>query len=154
MKRWDGSSQVDLTTAKRWDGSAFVDLTVAKRWDGTAFVDIALPGAAGMSLTLTPTSPGSRVFTPEPAPLATTLSTSASVSVTGGTGPYTYAWSYVSGDVGITASTGTTGTSCGWQCTLHKNSEATARWQVVVTDSTSATRTQLFDIDFAYATNL
>lgn len=40
-KRYDGSSQVSLTTFKRYDGTAWVNLTTKKRYDGTAWVDIS-----------------------------------------------------------------------------------------------------------------
>lgn len=40
IKRYSGSSTVDVTSRKRWNGSGWVDLTFGKRWSGSAWVDL------------------------------------------------------------------------------------------------------------------
>ncbi len=40
IKRYSGSSAVDVTSRKRWNGSGWVDLTFGKRWSGSAWVDL------------------------------------------------------------------------------------------------------------------
>ena len=40
IKRYSGSSAVDVTTRKRFTGSGWVDLTIGKRWNGSAWVDL------------------------------------------------------------------------------------------------------------------
>ena len=40
IKRYSGSSAVDVTTRKRFTGSGWVDLTFGKRWSGSAWVDL------------------------------------------------------------------------------------------------------------------
>ena len=40
IKRYSGSSTVDVTSRKRFVGSGWVDLTIGKRWSGSAWVDL------------------------------------------------------------------------------------------------------------------
>ena len=40
IKRYSGSSAVDVTSRKRWNGSGWVDLTFGKRWSGSSWVDL------------------------------------------------------------------------------------------------------------------
>lgn len=156
LKRWDGAAYQDIAAIKRWDGSSWVDLTVLKRWDGSAWVDITLPGGGGGSLSITI----SRDFLqkadidPEPAPSFKTLQT-ATVTVTavGGTGPYTYAWSRVSGDSAILC-TQPNLASTEFSATVAKNSDRTATWRCTVTDAAMAVRTVDIDILITYSNNL
>lgn len=154
-KRWDGAAFQDiLTTKKRWDGASWVDLTVAKRWDGAAWIDI--PGFIGGGLTVS-ASPGDavgNVFDPEPAPLFTTVtSNSVTATPTGGTGPYTYAWSRVSGDSAISATASTSATTA-FSAVVGKNQEKNAVWKVVVTDSLAATAEATVNINLSYTTDI
>lgn len=142
-KRWDGGSFVDVTTKKRWDGSSWVDLTVGKRWDGSSWVDIAGFGGGGgsFSVTLAPGSADAYVFDPAPAPLFKTLTTnSVTATPSGGTGPYTYAWSLLSGDSAVSANSPTAATTS-FTAVVPKRDFREAFYRLTVTDSLSATAT-------------
>lgn len=155
-KRWDGGAFVDLTTCKRWDGASWVDLTVAKRWDGAAWVDITLPGGGGGALSVTISRDFIQKFDidPEPAPPFKTLQT-ATVTVTavGGTAPYTYAWTKVSGDSAILC-TQPSLASTEFSGTVGKNSDLFATWRCTVTDSAAAVRTVDIEVLITYSNNL
>lgn len=135
MKRWSGTTQVDIATAKRWSGTTFVDLTVAKRWTGSAWVDIPLPGggSGGLSVTIN-TSYVEEVQHVEAGSSAITMTAGpAAVTATGGTGSGpTYSWTRLSGSSGITA-TAPNSASTNFTALVTKNSsrEATFRCTVV-----------------------
>lgn len=156
LKRWDGAAMVDLTTLKRWDGAAFVDLTVAKRWDGAAFQDLAGfgGGGSGFSVTITPGSADGYVFNPEPASLIQhVITNSVTASAAGGTGPYTYAWTYVSGSSAHTPSAPAAATT-GFSADQPKNSERNSVWRVTATDSLAATATADIPVRTEAATDI
>lgn len=154
-KRWDGTAYQDiLTTKKRWNGTSWVDLTVAKRWDGAAWQDI--PGLFGGALSAS-TSPAvveGFVDILEPAPPVTAVTSSAcTATASGGTGPYTYAWTYVSGSSAISADS-PTGASTTFTANVSKNGSKSAVWKVTVTDSLSATASANVSIDLYYTTGV
>lgn len=150
MKRWDGTTQISLTTAKRWDGSAFVALTTAKRWTGSAFVDIPLPGGGGGPLAVVLSASFAINYRQVPSgPSVVTLTTSAvTATPSGGTGSYTYSWAQVAGLSGITA-TAPTAASTAFSATLTKNSEKSGLWRCTVSDGVH-TATADVSVDFAY----
>lgn len=141
-KTLDGTSFVDLTIAKKTlDGTTFVDLTLAKRFDGANWIDIPLPGGGGGGLSVT-ISPGeamgfeSRVGA---APAVLLVSTnSVTATPTGGTGPYTYSWSRVTGSSAPQVSSATAATT-NWTANLGKNQVGSAIWRCTVTDSLLST---------------
>jgi len=65
----------------------------------------------------------------------------ATATPTGGTGPYTYLWSYVSGDAGLSANTGTSAATNWTGSITALGQDKTAVWRVTVTDSLAATAT-------------
>lgn len=139
LKRWNGSSYVDLATFKRWNGSAWVDITTAKRWDGATWQTITLPGGGGGGLSAT-ASDGllTKVSSSgEACPEITSQSTT--ITATGGTGPYTYAWSRVSGDSAILVTNATSATTDFYANICFGTRDAV--WRCTVTDSLSATTT-------------
>lgn len=145
MKRWDGAAYQDITIVKRWDGAAWVDCTIYKRWDGAAWVDIALPGGGGGggggSLTVNKSGDADgNLLVPHAGSKATELVTSNSVTITpsGGTGPYTYAWNYVSGSTSPAVSSSTAAVVT-FSATLFRNTSASSVWRCTATDSLSAT---------------
>jgi len=141
MKRWDGSSLIDLTVAKRWDGAAWIDLTVAKRWDGAAWINIPLPGGGGGGTLTVSASPGlahgqvtnNNLF-------ANVTSNVVVVTPAGGTAPYSHAWTKITGDSSPTPSN-PTGASTSWSATVPKWDSKEATWRDTVTDSLGATAT-------------
>lgn len=155
-KRWDGAAFVDVAAIQRWDGSAWQPITIYKRWDGSAWVDITIPGGGGGGLSAT-VAPGSAVgdlFDAEPAPLfATVTSNNVTVSVTGGTGPYTYSWVRLSGDSAVSATASTSATTA-FSATIGKNGEKTATFRCTVTDSLLATDTVSVSVTLTYTTDL
>lgn len=155
LKRWDGAAMVDLTTLKRWDGAAFVDLTIAKRWDGAAFQDIAgFGGGSGFSVTVSPGTAVGSLFTPEPAGLFQTVTTNnVTAAAAGGTGPYTYSWTYVSGSSAHIPSNSSAATT-NWSATQPKNSVRQSVWRVTATDSLGATATADVAVETESATDL
>lgn len=138
-KRWDGSAWVDLTTKKRWDGAAWVDLTVAKRWDGSSWVDF-FSGGGGLSVTIAPGS-ASGFFSEFSGPAIKHIDTnSVTATATGGTGPYTYAWTRITGSSALAANSPTAATTT-FGANVPRNTIYTATFRVTVTDSLSATAT-------------
>lgn len=145
MKRWDGGSFVDLTIRRRWDGANWIDLTIARKWDGANWIDIAFPGGGGVGLSAT-VDDGSvfgsefRIGPGQPAVLTVGSDTPTNVTVTpaGGTGPYTYSWSHVSGDSAVQVLSPSAATTA-FVANCGKNQTKAAVKRCTVTDSLSAT---------------
>ncbi len=139
MKRWNGVSWFDLTTAKRWNGVAWIDLTVAKRWNGTSWIDIALPGGPPPGSVVATMSPGAvsgSVSGVTPAVRSVT-SNFATLTVAGGTGPYAYQWTRVSGSSGVLI-TAPNANSTSFHAAVPKGDTRQATMRCTVTDSLSA----------------
>jgi hypothetical protein len=153
-KRWDGAAYVDLTVAKRWDGAAWVNLTIAKRWDGAAWQDIpGVVGGSGFSAVANKSVCVGSVFDPTPAPLfATVTSDSVTVTASGGTGPYTYAWTRVSGDSAISATAASAATTA-FTATVPRDGERVGVWRCTVTDSLAATASVDVGVELYYTTD-
>lgn len=141
MKRWDGGLFVDTSIQKRWDGANWVDLTIARRWDGANWIDIAFPGGGGgvLSATISTNFVFGNVLVVEPAPLFKNIHTSeATITATGGTGPYTYFWQRISGDSAIIP-VSTTSATISFTANAPKNQPLEAVWVCTITDSVLAT---------------
>lgn len=151
LKRWNGTSFTDATTLKRWSGSAWVDITTAKRWSGSAWVDITLPGGVGavVSVTTDKASISSVVFG---GGLAVDMTSPAvTATTTGGTGPYTYLWTRVSGSYGITCNYPTS-PNTSFSANVPRDQGYTTVFQVVATDSLGATDTALVTVTLDHET--
>lgn len=146
-KRWDGSAFVDLTVKKRWDGTSWVNLTISKRWDGAAWVDFFAAGS-GFGVTIAPGSASGSVAASQPQ-FRTVTSNSVTATPAGGTGPYTYSWTKVSGASSISATSPTAATTT-FSALVAKDSTVDAVWRVTVTDSLSATATADVVIELSY----
>lgn len=155
MKRWNGSAFVDTSTEKRWNGSAWVDLTVAKRWNGSAWVDIAFSGGGGggLSATVNDGTVFGEVVDIGPAPavvnVVSTLPSTVTVTPSGGTGPYTYSWSHVSGDSAVQVSSPTAATTQ-FNANVGKNQTKAAVKRCTVQDSLGATASVDVSVSLAY----
>lgn len=99
------------------------------------------------------TSSGGHIFLPEPAPGTHDVQMSASVSIEGGIGPYSYSWTYVSGDAGIQPTGSTTNAYCAWSAIVNKNSSRSAVWRVTVTDSVDTAAASV-TVSLSYSTDL
>lgn len=147
---------VVLTTKKRWNGSAFVDLTVAKRWDGTAFVD-CFDGGVGAGLSLTADSGDciGSVFASEPAPLFTSVtSDSVTMTPTGGTAPYTHAWTLVSGSSAVLVDSPTSATTTFTGNVAKNGPGKSAVYRDTVTDALGATANATVSVFLEYTTDI
>lgn len=156
MTRWNGTADVALTVAERWNGSSWVPLTVAERWNGSAWVAITLPGGGGgaLSATVSAESVAGSEFRSgpgQPAVLTVASDTPAQVTVTptGGTGPYTYAWTHESGSSAVQVDAPTAATT-GFTANIGKNQSRTAVKRCTVTDSLLATFHVLVTITLDY----
>jgi hypothetical protein len=111
-----------------------VDLTIGKRWDGTTWVDVLPTGGSMVSVTPDSTSAygeGTSIDGKRPARIYTNYVT---LSVSGGTAPYTYSWSYVSGDTAIQCQS-PIANSTRWYANLYPDTMADGVWKCTVTDS-------------------
>jgi hypothetical protein len=63
---------------------------------------------------------------------------SVTVTPTGGTGPYTYAWTYISGDSGFTANTASSASTT-FTGSVAAGEDRSAVWKCTVTDFLAAT---------------
>lgn len=159
MKRTaDGSTYVDTATEKRFDGVSWVDLTVAKKFDGVSWTDIAFPGGGG-GTGLSATASVGTVFGSEfrlqpptaPAVLTVGSDTPSQVTITasGGTGPYTYAWTHLSGDSAIQV-VNPTGATTGFVANLGKNQSKSATKRCTITDAAMASVTVDIGVTLQY----
>lgn len=141
-KTLDGTTFSDLTVAKKTlDGTTFTDLTIAKRFDGVNWIDIPLPGGGGGSLSVS-ISPGeahgSFIAVGIGPTVKFVVTNNVTATATGGTGPYTYSWTRVSGDSAPQVSNATAAT-VSWSANIPRETIYFASWRVTVTDSLLAT---------------
>lgn len=138
-KRWDGATWTAVSAIKRWDGSAWVDVAAIKRWDGTTWVDTAWGGGGGdLSATVSPGDAHGEGNTDRLVEVV--VSNTVTTTPSGGTGPYTYAWTRVSGSASIQATAPTAATSA-FLAGLYDGTTKTATFRCTVTDSLAATAT-------------
>lgn len=145
FKRWDGAAWQDITTFKRWDGAAWQDVTTVQRWDGAAWVDCTWGGGAGSLSATADESSVSSVSNDGADECPTYTSESVTVTATGGTGPYTYSWTKLSGNAALYAGSPTSATTAFeasicfgsrsgvFRCTVEDSLGATATVDVSVT---------------------
>lgn len=93
------------------------------------------------------------VFLNEPAPATQSVSAGSTATAAGGTGAYTYSWTYISGDAGIALTTGSTSATAGWSATVNKNSNRSATWRITVNDGVN-TVFQNIAVSLTYQTDL
>lgn len=156
-KTTDGVSYTDTSTEKRFDGSSWIDLTVAKRFDGSAWIDITFPGGGGGGLSATVndgTVFGSEFRLSPPAqPAVLTVGSdnpsTVTVTPTGGTGPYTIAWTHESGDNAVQVAAPTSFTT-GFLANVGKNQTKAAVKRATVTDSLGATFALTVSVSLTY----
>lgn len=136
LQRWTGSAFVDVSTLKRWNGSAWVDISTAQRWNGSSWVAVTLPGGSGaISATASRSSVSGTVTSA--ALIVDVTSSSVTITTTGGTAPYTYAWSQLSGDAAIAADTVDSDTTT-FTATVSKDDALSGTFRCTVTDSLGA----------------
>jgi hypothetical protein len=108
----------------------------------------ATADVADATLTFTLTANRASVFGSR---LGTGSVTTNSVTVTesGGTGPYTYAWAYVSGDAGFSANSPTAATTTFTGSITALGQDKIAVWRCTVTDSLLATASVTVGVSIA-----
>lgn len=144
-----GGSNVALTTFKIRSGGAWANITSAKRRVSGAWVEM-LGSALGIGGS---TSANGLVSATEPAPTtAVVTSAPATIVATGGTGAYTYAWTHISGDAGITT-TSPTAASTTFSATVTKNVARTAVRRCTLNDGVT-TLTRDVTVTLEYITNI
>lgn len=141
--RWTGSTWQTFTNYRRWTGSAWQPIANASRWNGSAWVQFGFLQAS--------TSPsivnGSSVTA---GPVMTNATT---VTVTGGTGSYTYAWNVVTSTGNTIAATSPTLATTTFFATVnntHPSSLGTATCSVTDTVSGLVVTTNTVSIDIEY----
>lgn len=80
----------------------------------------------------------------------TCVSGTAAATGTGGSTPYTYAWTYVSGDSGISCNSSTASATTFQALVSSSIPSRTAVWRCTITDSLGATATADVSIDLEY----
>ena len=138
-KRWDGSAYVDATTIKRWDGSSWVDVAAVKRWDGSAWVDTGWAAGGTLAAIVSPATVQTDTVAIEDL-AATIISEVATVTASGGTSPYTYAWTQVSGSSAV-ACDSPSASSTTFSTTIYKGTSRSAVYRCTVTDAAMDTTT-------------
>lgn len=143
MQRWNGVSWFDLTIAKRWNGTAWFDLTLAKRWNGVSWIDIPLPSGpppGSLIATVAPGAANGSVVQDSGPTFKTVTSNSVTVTVVGGTGPYTHKWTKNTGSSAVQVTSPTSATTT-FFASVPKNGSYTASMKDTITDSLGATTT-------------
>lgn len=87
--------------------------------------------AAQLTLSLSSNTALGFAYPPFP---STALSQTISPTVSGGSGSYTYAWAYVSGDNTITRMSSATSANQSWSKSLSAGATANAIWRLTVSD--------------------
>lgn len=78
------------------------------------------------------------VFSPEPAPSFRTVSAGTTVTATGGTGNYSYGWTYLSGSsMNFNNGGSPAGRQPSWDASVPKNDQLAASWRCTVSDGVS-----------------
>lgn len=141
-KRSDGTSFTDITTLERYDGSAWVAVSTVKRYDGSAWVDTGWGGGGGGALSAT-ASPGSvdeNIVIPDEDLASTVISDAVTVTAAGGTAPYTYAWSRMSGSSSVAVTSPTAATTT-FEAVIYRGLSRSAVFRCTVTDAAMDTAT-------------
>jgi hypothetical protein len=108
-----------------------------------------------VAITFTGTGPGPLTLAIAPTTASVSYSTggakgtnSVTGTASGGTSPYTYAWTRVSGNTQPTP-TNASGASTAWTGTPGGSTSWSAVWQLTVTDHLGATASGTVDVEFS-----
>lgn len=128
----------DVQSGRVRIGGAWKEITGARCYVGDAWKEIQ-GFIAPLSVTVSPNVVEGNGFA------GTVTTENAAATPSGGRAPYTYAWSYVSGDTNFSA-TASTSALTAFQITMAGGSDANSDWRVTVTDALGATATDTVTI--------
>lgn len=112
--------------------------------DNAQNANIAAASDAASSGALTASASPTSLYEQSPGPGAITTDT-VTITPSGGTGPYTYAWAYLSGYVSFTVSSATAAAVDFTSLSLNPGQSRSGVWRCTVTDNVAAT----FEVDVA-----
>lgn len=110
-----------------------------------------LLGGRGVVVVTAPDASGT-VFLSEPAPANSAVSAGSTAVASGGTGSYTYSWTFLSGDA-MSTPAGTTSAACTWSSTVAKNTSKSSNWRITVSDGATSASDDI-TVYLAYETDL
>ncbi|CAB4153242.1 Tip attachment protein J [uncultured Caudovirales phage] len=144
------------SAVKIWEGNS-TSAFITKTDTTTRYYWVRLTSFAGVASTTEPATAGvagaagsistvlNGVVSPSSVSVsgtaATLVTSSATVTATGGTSPYTYAWTRLSGSTLITATTPSAATTTFTGATLTSGTTVTAVFRCTITDNVAATKT-------------
>ena len=144
-----GSVWTPVSFVRRWNGTAWVDVSFVRRWDGTAWVQV-WPLTSTLVVTTNKASVAgsySCIDAPNGPSICPVLQTVSSDSVTvtssggSGAGP-TFAWTFLSGNTGISVSNPTAATVT-FSGVVGRRQLRDAVWRCAVTRGTD---TEVVDV--------
>ena len=114
---------------------------------------IGAQGSASYSAVKSGDATGNQ-FRNEPAPSTLSVSSNnVTVSAVGGSGSYTFTWSFISGDAAISINGGTNGPTKSWTKTLNKNNSTSAVWRCTVSDGVNPNILINVNVSLSYFTD-
>lgn len=127
--RWNGSSWQSISTLNRWTGSVWTAIQNGYRWTGSVWQNIYSSFSISVSPSSVTGSGGPGIVT----------SNAATVTVSGGSGSYSYQWNKLSnGGPTITINNPTSASTTFSANLFHGGGNAVGNFDCVVTDTVTS----------------